>query len=293
MLVVVAGMLLLAAILQFTVPKQPVTLKNDGIDRVVSEYVPPEGQKPKGSVGPSFLPPQPKLLNAQKIVTVPILLYHYVEYNHDLKDTIRTSLSVTPFWFEKQLQYLKSNGYAAITLDDVRRAVLGYQDLPKKPVVLTFDDGYRDFYTDALPLLRRYNTAATIFVVPDFLDKPNYLFSWQLSQIATGSGGLITIGAHTKHHAYLPKVKPDLAWDEIFGSKRELEERFNVPVTVFAYPYGAFDAGLAEVVRKAGFKAAVSTIFGRVEDANNLFYLPRIRAGNYGGALFASRLEAK
>ncbi len=267
-------------------------LHNRGLDQLVTSYVPPGAATPSGESGPVGLP-QHSTVPLPKSVRVPILLYHYVEYNHDPKDTIRIGLTVTPFWFEKQLQYLIANGYQTVTLDEVQSAIRGWTQLPPKPVVLTFDDGYRDFYTDAWPVLLKYHEKATTFIVPDFLDKINYMFSWQVSQIATESGGLITIGAHTRHHLSLPSLPADKAWDEIFGSKMELEQKFSVPVTDFAYPYGSLNLAVQSKVIKAGFLTAVSTIFGETEGKDNMFYLPRIRVGNYDGVAFENRLEGK
>ncbi len=212
-------------------------------------------------------------------------MYHYLGGNPDLRDTIRTSLSATPYWFEKQLQYLHGHGYQTIAFNDLFHAH------NFKPVILTFDDGYRDFYLNAYPLLKKYQAKATIFIVPGFLDKPGYLFSWQLQELAKDP--LITLGAHTMHHAYLPSLKPQDAVKEIQDSKNILEKNFGRPVTVFAYPYGAFNDQLVKIVSAAGFKMAVSTIFGANETIENPFTLPRIRVGNYSDETFLKRLEAK
>ncbi len=257
-------------------------------DRYADVYNPPGAATPSAfPQAISHLPPE------NKSVHVPILLYHYVEYNPNPKDTIRTKLSVTSFWFEKQLQYLNANGYTSVTFTDLYEAIRKGKSLPPKPVILTFDDGYRDFYTDAWPLLKKYHVKATEFVIAGFLDKPNYLLSWQLSQIATDSSRLVTIGAHTTHHPALPTLPPEKAFAEIFNSKKVLEEKLNMPVTVFNYPYGQFDSTVEALVKKAGFQMAVSTLFGATESWQNIFILPRVRVGNYDGAAFASRLTVK
>ncbi len=262
-----------------------------GIDFLVGSYVPPGAATPSGATAPRV--PRVPIIYVPKTVHVPILMYHYIEYNHDPKDTIRISLTVTPFWLEKQLQYLADNGYTTISPAQLAAAVDGRASLPAKPVVLTFDDGYRDFYTDAWPLLEKYHARATTYVVADFLDKPNYMFSWQLERIATESGGLIDIGAHTRHHVGLALVSPERAWDEIFHSKTELEEKIGRPVTDFAYPYGNFNQTVAQMVARAGFLTAAATIFGETEGPGNLFFLPRVRVGNYAGEAFQRRLDGK
>ncbi|MBI4099992.1 polysaccharide deacetylase family protein [Candidatus Microgenomates bacterium] len=254
-------------------------------DRVVENYVPPEAATPSG-----IKTPKPSLKIGAGKVRVPILLYHYVEINHDIRDTQRTKLSVTPYWFEKQLQYLTDNGYTTITFTDLYQAIMTGKKLPARPVILTFDDGYRDFYTDAWPLLKKYNASATAFIVPGFLDKPNYMYTWQLSEIATDSARLVTIGAHTLHHVSLPSVSKEKAVEEISQSKAVLEAKFHQPVTIFCYPYGSFSADIVAAVKAAGYQMAASTIFGATESVDNLFDLPRIRVGNYAGRAFAARL---
>ncbi len=255
-------------------------------DQIVDIYNPP------GAATPSAVPHQAKLVvktTGQK-VHVPILLYHYVEVNRDLKDTTRTKLSVTPYWFEKQLQFLKDNGYTAITFGQLYEAISHLAPLPPRPVILTFDDGYRDFYTDAWPLLKKYQVKATTFVVADFLDKPNYMSTWQLAEIATDSAQLVTIGSHTLHHVALTAASKDKDIAEITQSKAVLEKEFHQPVTVFAYPYGSFNKDVVAKVKEAGYLMAASTLFGATEFSDNLFVLPRIRIGNYAGKFFADRL---
>src|SRR5262245_20632003 len=97
---------------------------------------------------------------------VPILMYHYISANPRAPaDPLRTRLSVPPAQFAQQLAYLHRAGYTTITLDDLVDALHLHATLPSKPVILTFDDGYQDFYTNAYPLLRRYRDKATIYII--------------------------------------------------------------------------------------------------------------------------------
>lgn len=256
----------------------------------MERYVPPGGEKPETLLTPP-LKTSGYILPKTKTVNVPIIFYHYIEYNHDPKDTIRMHLTVTPYWLEKQLRFLRDNGYTTVDLNQVRAAIMGRKDLPPKPVVISFDDGYRDFYTDAYPLLKKYQAKATIYVISDFLDRPNYMFTWQLKEIATESANLITIGAHTRHHLSLTSVSEKIAWDEISGSKTRLEAIISRPVVHFAYPYGFYNQAVADLVKKAGFWTATTTVPGTREDSSNFFSFPRIRIGDYDGKFFESRLR--
>lgn len=255
-------------------------------DNLVNTYSPPGAAKT-----PLKLQINGTLPIGNQTVKIPILLYHYLEYNRDIGDTIRTSLAVTPYWFEKQLQYLQENGYQTITFNDLYYAIKKHGELPKKPIILTFDDGYRDFYTDAWPLLKKYKAKATVFIITGFINRPNYMFDWQIKEIAGNSGDLVTLGAHTVHHPALTSLSPNKAYEEILDSKNFLEQNYHKATTVFNYPYGFFNNDVSDLVKKAGFQMAVSTILGQAESKDNIFFFPRIRIGNYSDNLFQERLN--
>lgn len=257
------------------------------IDPLVARYSPPQVKSPKKV--PHFVYPEGKIASGEVAVRVPILMYHYIEYNHDPKDTIRIGLTVTPYYFEKQLQTLLENGYTAITFSDLANAITKNQSLPVKPIILTFDDGYRDFYTDAFPLLKKYNMKATNFVIANHIGRSGNLTSDMIKELINSK--IITIGAHTLNHAYLVGLSGEKAWNEIIGSKEKLESEFGIKVLDFAYPYGVYDKQLTEMVAKAGFESASATTFGATHSKNSLFSLSRIRIGNYDGQIFLNRIE--
>lgn len=220
---------------------------------------------------------------------IPILMYHYIEYVQDRKDTIRQSLNIEPFVFEEQIKTLKDNNFTIMTMSEVADVLDGISPLPAKPVVLTFDDGYRDFYTDAFPVLKKYNVKATVYVVPGFFDQPNYMYTWQVKELAKAS--FIELGAHTMHHVYLKDMAPIFAKPEIEQSKYKLEDLIHKPVVSFAYPYGAFDNSSIELSRMAKFRTAVSTIGGITASDSNRFFLFRIRPGYMTGITLVNYLE--
>lgn len=212
-------------------------------------------------------------------VHVPILLYHYISHNPFPQDTVRTGLSTTPQIFEKQLLTLIQYGYTTISLDELFQSLITKTALPQKPVVLTFDDGYEDFYTNAYPLLRKYNMKATQFIPTGLIGKPNYMTWDQITELSQSE--LITIGAHTVEHVFLPKQSDERLETEVLQSKNMIEEIIQQPVHWFAYPYGAFTEREVAMVKKSGFKGAVSTIKGTTHDRASRYTLTRVRPGNF------------
>jgi len=210
---------------------------------------------------------------------IPILIYHYVEKVQDPKDTIRQKMDIQPVVFEKQLMTLKENGYETLFMKEVAEVLEGKKPSPEKPVALTFDDGYKDFYTDVLPLLKKYNMRATVYLIYSFLDKPNYLSKNDVQEIL--SSNLVEIGSHTMTHQNLTKTKE--AQKEIEVSKKEIESLTSTPVVSFAYPFGAHDKKSEDFVKGAGYTNSVTVQEELVTAQSNPFILPRIRPGSRSG----------
>lgn len=233
--------------------------------------------------------PTPVLHHVTLPVRLPILMYHYVEIVTDQKDTIRKSLDILPSTFDSQVKTLQDAGYTFLTTSQIPDILDGKLPLPQKPIILTFDDGYRDFYTDAYPILKKYHVPATAYIVPGFLDKPNYMFKTQLDEI--NRDGLVEIAAHTVHHAYLKGMSTERAQKEITDSKTMLEAQIDKPVVSFAYPYGAFDLDIAQLVQEAGFTNATSTLPGVELDGKNTYFIFRLRPGARTGKMLLTYLE--
>lgn len=208
---------------------------------------------------------------------VPVLMYHYVENVRDTKDRIRVSLNIPPDIFEKQIRSLQEDKYTFLTMADVAEILSGQRSLPEKPVVLTFDDGYSDFYDVVFPLLRKYHIKSVAYIAPGLLGGPNYMSKEQVIEIA--NNGLVEIAAHTMDHRFLKDDTLSDAYYEIYESKNALETMIHKPVVSFAYPFGAFDSQAIELVKKAGFKTAVSTDPGVEITNENVYSINRIRPG--------------
>lgn len=236
-----------------------------------------------------------KLLKERKKISntnpiqAPILMYHYVEYVSDKRDTIRQSLNINPNVFEEQIQTLKNAGYTFLTASELSDVFDGKKQAPKKPVLLTFDDGHNDLEEVILPILKKYNVRATAYIITGFLDHLDFLSSQQLTNVI--KSGLVEIGAHTVHHVSLSGKLPFIVKNEVEESKSFLEENFKLKIVSFAYPNGAFDEQAIQIVKNAGFKTAVSTVFGTKQSDKNRFFLYRVRPGYMTGEVLLNYLE--
>ncbi|MBV8301998.1 MAG: polysaccharide deacetylase family protein [Candidatus Dormibacteraeota bacterium] len=215
---------------------------------------------------------------AATCVSVPVLVYHYIRVNPDPLDRLGWGLSVTPADFQQQMDWMRIAGGHPVTLAQLFAAMQGGPPLPPHPVVLTFDDGYADFATAAVPVLLREGFVATDFVVSGFIGRPGYMTAAQVLQVA--SLGMV-IGAHTVHHIDLDAVPPQLAAIEIDASKATLQQLLHRQVLDFAYPYGDVDAVVADTVAAAGFRDAVTMNAGTLQCTASRYLLYRIRVGGW------------
>lgn len=233
---------------------------------------------------------QAKPATISATLRVPLLMYHYVEYVKDKKDTIRQSLDIQPYTFEQQIKTLLTAGYTFITAKDFGDVLDGKKQLPPKPVILTFDDGHWDLATDVLPILKKYNVHATAYIVPGFIGTNTDSLTPEEMQELIDSG-LIDIGAHTVHHISLKGQSLARVQYEVDESKTMLEQAYHLKVYSFAYPYGSFDQQTIDVVKQAGFTTAASTIPGIEQSTQNRFFLYRLRPGYRTGDVLLHYLD--
>jgi peptidoglycan/xylan/chitin deacetylase (PgdA/CDA1 family) len=210
------------------------------------------------------------------VTYVPILYYHYIRINPNPRDRVGFGLSTPPAMFRAQMQYLANHGFHVISLHQAVVAIRNHSGLPSHPVVLTFDDGYADFFTAAVPVLQSHGFTATSFVVSGRMGWGGYMTPSQV--VAADSMGF-TIGAHTVDHVALAAQPPARATWEMKQSKLALEGLLGHPVADFAYPYGSFNAYDMAQAKSLGFETAVSTISGTLHAAGQLFLLSRMRIG--------------
>ena len=174
-------------------------------------------------------------------VSVPVLMYHGVAD----EAWGALDLFVRPAEMEAQLQYLLENGYTPIWFEDLARA-----DQLEKPVLLTFDDGYLDNYTELFPLLQKYAVKATVFVVAGTVDyNPNNLTSEQIREMS--DSGLLSIQSHTQTHPYLATLTPEQQAWELTQSQLELTRITGKVPYVLSYPCGSFSRSTVELTRES------------------------------------------
>jgi peptidoglycan/xylan/chitin deacetylase (PgdA/CDA1 family) len=203
---------------------------------------------------------------------VPILMYHVIA--KPPAGSPFPGLYVRPGEFRSEMAWLARNGYRAVTLDAVYRAWHGLGALPRKPIVLTFDDGYRSQFAAALPILRSHHWPGDLNLLVRNL-RPVWGLRPRLVRSLIRAGW--EIDAHTIHHLDLTKLSAADAWSEIEGSRFAIQDRFNVPVYFFCYPSGRFDAAVVGDVRRAGFLGATTELPGLARPSSNPFELPRVR----------------
>jgi len=202
----------------------------------------------------------------------PILMYHYIRSVDQGSDPLGYELSVTPDDFNNQITWLREQGYIGVRMDGITRCLHGEAPCPSKAVALTFDDGYADAYTDALPVLKRNGLIATFYIVTNFVGQPGYM-TWE--QVAALRDAGMEIGAHTVSHLDLTSLDWETASFEIVQSKAELDHHLNINVTSFCYPTGLYNAGIEEQVRAAGYLNATTTRWDN--DTSDILALPRRR----------------
>lgn len=213
------------------------------------------------------------------VESVPILMYHYIRVVTDTNDTLGANLSVSPNIFSRQLDYLVANNYQTITLTQLRDGFAGsYKiDKTKKPIVITFDDGYDDAYTQAYPILKSHNMIGIFYIISGQIGQSERMTSQQI--IDLDKNGMI-IGSHTESHLDLTSVTSAELNNQLSDSKKTLEQLLKHQVSDFCYPAGKYNDGVALKVDDSGYSTAVTTKNGVANNDSDLFELPRIRMQN-------------
>lgn len=229
--------------------------------------------------------PQPLVHVRPDLRPVPILMYHVLAAPP--AGTPFPGLYVEPAAFRAQVAALAHAGYRAVTLDRVWRARHGLARLPRKPVVLSFDDGYRSDAAVALPVLRARGWPGILN-----LELANLRPVWgaRPGEVRRLIRAGWEIDAHTLTHPDLTRLAPAQVWRQVHGARVAIQREFHVPALFFAYPSGRWDAAVARAVRRAGFLGASTTAPGLDTVHANPYALDRVRVsgGESAPALLAT-----
>ena len=214
---------------------------------------------------------------------VPILAYHRVN------DIDKDQMTISVEDFDAQMKFLVDNGYTFITPDelldawdaapdgDSAESVAEKPALPAKPIIITFDDGYSDFYKNVYPILQKYNIKITLFAITDYINLyPSYLTWGQMRELQ--SSGLVDVESHTLSHFSLidERLSSYEIRNQLYGSKQAIEWYLKKPAKFIAYPGGLYTAEVEDLSKDVGYRAAFTVDYGLSHIAPQHYVLPRI-----------------
>lgn len=209
-------------------------------------------------------------------VNVPILMYHYISVPPAGADKYRLDLSVEPDVFRQQMTYLRDNGYTTIDFYDLSLAITKQIVLPPKPIIITLDDGYRDNYENAFPILKEFGFEATFFIVTELIDRgiERYV-TWAMIEEMAQAG--MRMEVHSRTHVDLRgRTREELVW-QMLGPQESLAAHIGYTPRYFSYPSGRYDAATVAMVQELGFWGAVTTLHGTAHGFDDRYVWTRER----------------
>ncbi|OIO78912.1 MAG: polysaccharide deacetylase [Candidatus Omnitrophica bacterium CG12_big_fil_rev_8_21_14_0_65_43_15] len=201
---------------------------------------------------------------------VPIFMYHNIDEKNDM-------LSVSPQNFDKQMRFLSQHNYNVIGLGEFANLITAKKNIPPNTVLITFDDGKNNLYENALPILKKYQIKAAMFVIPGNCGQKGYLDKKQIREISEAG---IDIGSHTLTDKWLPACNDAELKREIYGSRNALEIITGRSVYFISYPLGGFDERVKGIVKSAGYRAACATHPGLGSATDDVYALKRVKITN-------------
>jgi peptidoglycan/xylan/chitin deacetylase (PgdA/CDA1 family) len=245
--------------------------------------------------------PMSRMFRRRHNSQVPILMYHSISDNLFGKSHPYYQINTSPTIFARQMKWLRDGGYQTLSLSQLH-AAFECGDVTPKAVVVTFDDGYQDFYTDAFPALRKYDFTATVFLATGRIQDTSMriegvdYMTWREIRELTAEG--VEFGSHTVSHPDLRSLGPEEIDYELGCSKETIEDQIGASVNSFAYPFAfpeedrSFTRYLVDVLENHGFESGVSTVIGRATREGNRFFLPRLPVNSWDDySLFRAKLE--
>jgi peptidoglycan/xylan/chitin deacetylase (PgdA/CDA1 family) len=227
---------------------------------------------------------------------IPILMYHSISTEAENAAHPYFFMNTAPAVFEAHMKYLFENNYRTISIDEACNCLTTKSQGSAKQVVITFDDGYRNFFTEAMPILSKYNFTATVFLATEFVGDNNKKFNgidclnWQ--EVRELLGCRINIGSHTIHHPKLDSLAANDVRREVQISKDIIEDKIGESIEYFSYPFAfpvykkKFIRFLFNTLKICGYQNAVTTNIGTISAENSNFFLKRIPVNSDDDLLF-------
>lgn len=221
-------------------------------------------------------PARPKVATTRQFA-VPVLMYHRVDNlsEKEKRSPLLRDLTVSPSDFEEQVRFLVENGYSVLLASEVEQAVMEGKELPEKSVSITLDDGYKDNFDQAFPILMKYRVPATIFLVTNNFGRSDRLSWGDVLQMRKEAG--FGYGSHSVHHYDLATLAQKELDYELMESKRLIELKIQDRVSSIAYPAGSYNDFVKERARAAGYLAGWKKGGGPVTPKDEMLMLPRVR----------------
>lgn len=208
---------------------------------------------------------------------IPVLAYHRVGYTRD-------SLTVTPQRLENDFTVLQQEGYCAISLEQFQNFLDDRNiNMPDKPILITFDDGYLDNFQNAYPILKRYGMIATFFIITGMLWTDDRMNPEQILEMVQGG---MSFGSHTVTHRALGQLTWDEIKEELINSKATLESVLGRAVNAIAYPRGSYNKNVIMIADNAGYKTGFTVREGVCAKGSPEFELRRIPVFRYDGSIY-------
>jgi len=198
---------------------------------------------------------------------VPILLYHRIDTS-----PTESQYYVSPDEFEEQMKLLHDWGYTTITTELLVQAINEGASLPRRPIILTFDDGHLNNYSIAYPIMKKYGFSGILYIVGEYMGVSNYMNADEIREMAQDGW---EVGSHSMNHLDLTSLDREQQQYEIVGSRQFLESELGVPIQTFAYPFGSYDLTVINLTYSAGYIAAMGTGYTYSQGTPNLLALQR------------------
>ncbi|MNI09083.1 Poly-beta-1,6-N-acetyl-D-glucosamine N-deacetylase precursor [compost metagenome] len=207
-------------------------------------------------------------------IRIPILNYHSVTVQPG------NPAAITPAKLEEQMQYLADNDYTPLTLKEFIDIWEGREKPPAKPILLTFDDGYKDNYTEAMPILAKHDFRATLFMSPGMVED-GYFLNWE--EVKEMQKGGWDIQPHGMTHPHLPQLNKEKQTYEITEAKRQIEEQLGITSDIYCYPYGERNQTTLSILKEHGFRYAFTIDQGKATSDQHPFLIRRLFVNGEAG----------